>query len=183
MTVSSDVWSFLSRFQEGGFRPNRYRVSLTFPVSVGVSSATLEKIAFTCAASSIPESTIGQASIYYMGRRISVPGDKEWGNWAVQVYLDNDFIGRQAFETWQDQLLGFRTNVAQEYMLNPINSFATGKVEALDRAGNVAQTYEVKGIFPIQLGEVSLGYNENDTVATQSVVFAINGWESSSTRF
>jgi hypothetical protein len=34
-----------------------------------------------------------------MGRRVSVPGDKDWGNWSVQVYLDNDFVGRQAFET------------------------------------------------------------------------------------
>lgn len=99
MATQSDVWSFLSRFNQGGYRPNRYKVSLSFPSSVGVSSSTLEKISFTCAAASIPESTLGQVSLYYMGRRVSVPGDKDWGNWSVQVYLDNDFVGRQAFET------------------------------------------------------------------------------------
>jgi hypothetical protein len=72
-------------------------------------------------------------------------------------------------------MLGFRSNVAQNYMLNPLMSYATAKVEALNRAGATVQTYNVKGIFPIQVGDIGLGYNENDTVATQSIVFAING--------
>lgn len=75
-------------------------------------------------------------------------------------------------------LLGFNSNVAQPQMVNPINAYARALVQALDRAENVVREYQVEGMFPTQVGEVVLGYDQNDQVALQQVNFAINGWSS-----
>jgi len=181
--AQADVYSFLSNFRGGGVRPNRYRVNISFPLTVQRAVEAATKISFTCQAASIPESTLGAIDVPYMGRQVKIPGDKVWGDWTVQILLDNDFLGRSVFEQWQDQLLGFRTNVAQPQMLNPIFSYAQADVIALDRADKETQRYRVYGIFPTMLGEIQLGYDQNDQIAMQPVSFAINGWESSSTRF
>lgn len=175
--MPASIHDFLANFQGGGLRPNRYEVILTFPGSVDAGTAS-KKISFTCKAAAIPASNMGVIDVPYMGRQVKVPGDKVWDDWTVQIILDNDLLGRKVFERWHDQLLGFDSNVAQPNMINPSNSFATAIVNALDRADRVIATYTVKDMFPSQVGEVVLGYDQNDQVAEQPVTFAINGWES-----
>jgi len=177
MAISS-VYDFLANFQRGGYRPNRYRVILTFPPGVPAAIAAAEKISFTCVAASIPSSNMGVVDVPYMGRQVKVAGDKIFDDWNVSVLLDNDFLGRGVFEKWHDMILGFRSNVAQPQMVNPINQYARALVQALDRAENVVREYQVEGMFPTQVGEVVLGYDQNDQVALQQVNFAINGWSS-----
>jgi len=174
----SSVYTFLANFQRGGFRPNRYRVNVTFPAGVNDSTDASRKISFTCTSASLPSSNIGIVTVPYMGRPVKLPGDKTFDDWTVQVVLDNDFLGRRVFEQWHDMLLGFESNVAQEQMINPANAFATATVYALDRAENVLRTYTIEGMFPSVLGEVTLGYDQNDQVAMQSITFAVNGWKS-----
>lgn len=179
--MTASIYDFLANFRGGGARPNRYRVTLTFPQTVPGAADAATKIAFTCSAAAIPAGTLGVVDVPYMGRQVKVPGDKIWEDWTVQILLDNDFIGRSAFETWQDQLLGFRSNLAQPDKVNPINAYAFATVNCLDRADNVTQQYQIDGMFPTNIGEVTLGYDQNDQVALQSVTFAINGWRSLAT--
>lgn len=181
--AQASVYDFLSNFKGGGVRPNRYRVQLSFPQTVANRVAAAKKISFTCQAASIPESTLNPVDVPYMGRQVKIPGDKVWGDWTVQIMLDTDFIGRSVFEQWQDQLLGFRTNVAQPMMLDPMMAYATADIITLDRSDKEIQRYKVYGMFPTMVGEIQLGYDQNDQIALQPVTFAINGWESSSTRF
>ena len=180
--MTASIYDFLANFQGGGARPNRYRVILTFPGTVPAGLQASNKISFTCSAAAIPASSLGVVDVPYMGRQVKVPGDKIWEDWNVQILLDNDFIGRSAFESWHDQLLGFRSNVAQADKVNPINAYARAQVNCLDRADNVTQIYRIDGMFPINVGEVQLGYDQNDQVALQPVTFAINGWSSGATR-
>lgn len=179
--MAADIYSFLANFQGGGQRPNRYRVNITFPNSVPGATRASEKISFTCSAAAIPGSTLGVIDVPYMGRQVKVPGDKIWEDWNIQVLLDTDFVGRAAFETWQDRLLGFRTNLAQPENLNPIGTFGRATVDLLDRADKVTNRYQVDAIFPTMIGEIQLGYDQNDQVALQPVTFAINGWSSNAT--
>lgn len=179
--MTASIYDFLANFRGGGARPNRYRVVLTFPAGVPAGIAASEKISFTCSAASIPSSNIGIVDVPYMGRQVKVPGDKTFDDWTVTVLLDNDFLGRIAFEKWHDMILGFRTNVAQANMVNPINAYARAQVFALDRADNVIARYQIDGMFPSQVGEVTLGYDQNDQIMQQPVTFAINGWSSNAT--
>lgn len=176
--AQASVYDFLANFSGGGARPNRYRVTLTFPPGVQQALAASTKVSFTCSAAAIPSSNMGVTVVPYMGREVKIPGDKQFDDWSVQILLDNDFLGRSVFERWHDMLLGFRSNVAQSQMVNPGNAFARALVQTLDRADNIIRTYQIEGMFPIQVGEVSLGYAENDQVMIQPVTFAINGWSS-----
>ncbi len=178
----ASVHDFIANFRGGGARPNRYQVVLTFPPGVSGSLAAATKMGFTCKASSIPESTLGQISLFYMGRPIKVPGDKEFSDWNVTCYVDQDWIGRGVFEEWHNKILGFDSNVASDGFQDPVMCFARATVMLLDRYDRVTRTYDVEGIWPTNVGEVTLGYDQNDQVMEQQVTFAINGWNSESTR-
>ena len=172
---------FLANFQGGGYRPNRYQVILSFPDGVPNALNASRKFDFTCKAAAIPSSQMGVAEIPYMGRQIKVPGDKTWDDWNVTVMLDTDFATRDVFETWHDLLLGFRSNVASSGFANPSNAFATATVYALDRYDQIVKTYEIEGMWPTSIGEVTLGYDQNDQIAEMPVTFAVNGWASDAT--
>ena len=179
--MTASVFDFLANFRGGGARPNRYEVILTFPMGVPFAQAASQKIGFTCSAATIPSTNIGVIDVPYMGRQVKVPGDKIFDDWTVSVLIDNDFLGRSVFEKWHDMLLGFRSNVAQPQMVNPANAYARAIVNQLDRADNIVQRYQVDGIFPTQVGEITLGYDQNDQVMLQPITFAINGWSSNVT--
>lgn len=176
--MTADVMSFLAQFRGGGARPNRYRVEIAFPSFVSNALRTAEKISFTCIAAAIPESTIGIVEIPFMGRPVKVPGDKTFNDWQVNILIDNDFLGRKAFEEWHNGILGFHSNVTTPDRVNPINVFASAQIFTLDRADQVTNHYKIDAMFPTAVGEIQLSYSENDTVMQQSVSFAINGWSS-----
>ena len=180
--MAADVFTFLANFRGGGARPNRYEVQLTFPAGVPNAVFAAEKISFTCMATSIPSSQMGVVgNVQYKGRPVKLAGDKTFDDWNVTVLIDNDWLGRSVFESWHDKILGFRSNVATPTMINPVNYFAKAVVNQLDRADRVIQSYEVEGMFPSSVGELALGYDQNDTVMQQTVTFAINGWSSNVT--
>lgn len=179
--MAADIYGFLANFQGGGARPNRYRVIMTLPLSIPSKVVAETKISWTCQAAAIPGAIQGVVDVPFMGRQVKVPGDKIFEDWTVQIMLDNDFVGRSAFETWMDQILGFRSNLAQPANVNPINTFARAQVLCLDRADRVTQRYQIDGMFPINVGEVTLGYDQNDQIMLQPVTFAINGWSSLAT--
>lgn len=179
--VPTSVHDFLSNFQRGGLRPNRYQVVLAFPTDVtsamGSGTSVAQKISFTCTAASIPASTLGVVTVPYMGRQIKLAGDKTFDDWNVTIILDNDLVGRHVFESWHDQMLSFDGNVSTQNFVNPSNYFAQATVQLLDRADNPLETYTVESMWPAQVSEVQLGYDQNDTVSQQQVSFAVNGWK------
>ena len=179
---NASVHSFLANFRGGGARPNRYNVILTFPPQVPQGLAAATKAGFTCKATAIPASSMGVVDVAYMGRQVKLPGDKVWADWNVTVYVDQDYITRGVFESWHNLINGFDTNVASAGMQDPINCFARAKVQMLDRYDRVVRTYDVEGLWPSEVGEVTLGYDQNDQIMEQQVTFAINGWNSESTR-
>ncbi|ASD50373.1 tail tube monomer [Acidovorax phage ACP17] len=179
--MTASIADFLANFQGGGFRPNRYNVVLTYPNGVPNALAAAVKTGFTCKAASIPASSVGVVEIPYMGRNAKVPGDKTWADWTVSIFIDTDFATRDVFETWHDLILGFSNNTAAPGFANPVNAFAAAQVQALDRYDNIIKTYNVEGMWPTEVGEVTLGFDQNDQVAEMQVTFAINGWYSEAT--
>ena len=175
--MTASAMDFLANFQGGGFRPNRYRVVLSFPQAVPNTLAATTKAGFTCKATSIPSTMLGTAEVYFMGRPVKIPGDKTWDDWTVSIYMDTDFVTRDAFETWHDLILGFESTTAREGMATTVNAFATAQVHALNRYDEIVKTYDLDGIWPTQVGEVTLGFDQNDQVAEFPVTFAVNGWK------
>lgn len=184
-SIGTSVQSFLANFTGGGLRPNRYQVVLSFPndvlAAVGGGTATSNKISFTCKTASIPASTVGVVEAPFMGRQVKFAGDKTYDDWSLTVMLDTDLIGRHIFEAWHDQIMGFDSNVSTSDFVNPSNYMASGVVTLLDRSGAILETYTVESIFPSSVGEITLGFDQNDQIAEQQVTFAINGWSNTFT--
>lgn len=179
--MAASVNEFLANFQGGGARPNRYEVILTFPAGVGGGTEATRKISFTCKAASIPASNLGVIDVPYKGRQVKVPGDRVFDDWNVTIILDNDFLGRNIFERWHNLINGNESNVATNGFINPSNAYARATVNQLDREDKIVATYDVEGMFPTLVGELTVGYDQNDMTMDQQVTFAINNWKSANT--
>lgn len=176
----ADVNSFLSNFTGGGARPNRYEVIIGFPNFLGVTDTSIQqKISFTCKAASIPASTLGEVQVPYKGRFIKVPGDRTFENWNVTIIIDNDFKGRDVFEEWSGGMLGSSSNTTRSpNEINNIQIFGQAQVHLLDRNDQIIKRYQITGMFPVSVDQVTIGYDQNDQVMEQNVTFAINEWVS-----
>jgi hypothetical protein len=172
--------SFIANFQGGGARPNRYEVILTFPALVANPFATT-KASYTCKASSIPSSNMGAVDVPYMGRAVKVAGDKTFDDCKFTIINDSDFSVRDTFERWVDRILGHDRNVAESGWENPSNYYANAVVRQLGRENQVLKEYTVEGIFPTQVGDIQLGYDQNDQVEEFQVTFAVNYWSAATT--
>src|SRR5665213_700571 len=98
---------FISNFQ-GGSRPNRFQIIITYPTLVGAPDVA-DKI--VCNAASLPASTIGVVQLPYMGRQIPVPGDRVWAPWNVTVLNDVTFSHRNVMERWSNAIMAHQANV------------------------------------------------------------------------
>jgi hypothetical protein len=172
--------SFIANFHGGGARPNLYEVILTFPALVSNPFATL-KASFTCKAATIPASNIGSIDVPYMGRVAKVAGDKTFDDWTVTVINDTDFSVRDTFERWLDRISGHESNVSATGWENPSNYYANAIVRQFGREHQVLKEYFIEGMFPTQVGEIQLGYDQNDQIEEFQVTFAINYWISNNT--
>ncbi len=177
MAYNIGINDFVAKFQGGGARPNLYMVTLNFPAGVSSSEAAI-KNSYMCKAATLPQSTIGQVLVPFMGRQVKVAGDKEFPEWTVTMINDTDFSARRAFETWLNTI---NTHVANTGVSNPREYYSDLKVEQLDRAGDTIYTYDLKSCFPTEVGEVTLGYDNNDAVQEFTVTFAVNYWTADST--
>lgn len=177
MAYQIGINDFVSKLTGGGARPNLYMVTLNFPAGVSSNGAAV-KNSYMCKGASLPESSIGQAIVPFMGRQIKVAGDKVFADWTVTMLLDTDFSAKRAFESWLNLI---NTHVANTGVANPNQYYADLKVEQLDRQGEVIYTYDIKSAFPTSVGEVTLGYDNNDTVEEFPVTFSMNYWTSEST--
>ena len=176
--MAANVNSFLANFTGGGARANRYEVIIGFPNFLNIrDTAVQQKISFTCKAASIPASELGEAVVPYKGRQIKVPGDRTFGDWTVTIVIDNDFKGRDVFESWSSGMLGNSSNLTKSANeLNPLQIYGQAQVNLLDRYDQVLKRYQITGMFPKSVGEITIGYDQNDQVMEQQVTFAVNEW-------
>jgi hypothetical protein len=175
MAISSDVNTFLQNFSGGGARANRFQVTITAsPVDIPQS------FTFLCRSSHIPGQTIGTVDVPYMGLVAKVPGDRTFDDWNVTVYNDTAWDIRAAFEQWVNLLMRNQANVAVNMVLEANSVYADAIVQQLDRMGNpiFGASYNMMNIFPHTVSPIDLAYDNNNTVETFDVTFAINWWQS-----
>lgn len=178
--ISPSVSDFIANFQGGGARPNLYNVILTFPASIAAGLASV-KASFTCKAASLPSSNMGIATAPFMGRHVKLAGDKTFDDWTITILNDTDFSIRNAFEMWIDRINGHLSNVSAPGWSNPVMYFANAEVIQLDREQNPIKSYLFEGIWPTQLGEIQLGFDQNDMIEEFTVTLAVNYWTSNTT--
>ena len=169
------VDDFKSKLRGGGARPNLFKATLNFPAYAG---GDVELSSFLCKTAQLPVSEMALVNVPFRGRQLKIAGDRTFQNWTVTIINDTDFSVRDSLERWMN---GINSHAANTGLSNPVDYEADLSVDQLDRNGDVLKTYNFRGCFPVNIGEIALSYETNDVVEEFTVEFAIQYWESNTT--
>ena len=188
MAETKSLSQFKSKLAGGAARPNLFEVSIpSFPSAIDEAWGSGDGqengiFKFLCKATNLPASTVQQVDVPFRGRTLKVAGDREIGPWNIEVINDEDFRLRTAFERWANVMskLDDATGVT-----NPTSYMADAYVQQLGRGkeafsetnsggdSSVLRTYKFYDIFPTEISEIALNYDNANTVETFNVTFAV----------
>lgn len=152
-----NINNFKNNLLGGGARANLFRVNGTFPAAA-VAAAGLnpsQQIQFLCSAASLPDVRLTVAPVSFQGRTLKTPGDREFSDWEISVYNDNDFGLRNAFEKWSDVVNRIESNIGRNEMAEYAQTWT---VTQLDRAGRDVKSYTFVDCWPMLVGDIALDF-------------------------
>lgn len=173
--MARNISDFIANF-DGGAKPNLFRVSV-YPGGVPTVNASLmnsqngPSLVFMAKGTTLPESSVGEITVPYLGRQIKVPGDRTYADWTVTIMNTEGFELRKEMERWNAAINGHESNVSLG------NAYAwtsaSGAIcEQLRRDGSVTHSYQLNGIFPREVSSIDLAYDQNDVISEFTVTFA-----------
>jgi hypothetical protein len=171
--MAFNINQFKSRgLTKGGVRPSLFQVQIN--PNIGEDAVTLDKFTFTCRASEIPAATVESINVPYFGRQIKLAGDRTFADWNVTVMNDEDYLVRNMFEDWSNQINQLVGNVK----LLPGNTYKNtdALVTQFSKDGVPIRAYNFVGIFPIQVSNMGLDWDNTNTIQTFDVTFAYDYW-------
>jgi hypothetical protein len=207
--MAFSINEFISNgIEAGGARPNLFRVELFFPLGLGAAVAAGtgaagaaaagggvgapdqtagHKAMFTCMAASLPGSIIEPVNIPYFGRVVKFKGDRQYRDWNITVFNDEDFLVRDAFETWHNTMNYPESNVMdgayqprQQYKTNcQITQFAKtgdGHISTFNGDERGIKTYTMIGSWPTTIGEIQMNWGDRNSVETFDVTLTYDYW-------
>lgn len=178
--MAFDVNAFRSNLVGGGARPNLFKVTMGAPAYVGFPT---EKMSFLCKAAQLPESTVGTVEVPYFGRNIKMAGDRTFPEWTVTIINDEDFLIRNAFESWMDGIdthtrTGTKRGAAGA---NPTSYVSDGVVQQYGKSGDVIKEYTFVNMFPSNVAAIDLTWDVADSIEEFTVTFNYDHWTSDTT--
>ena len=131
--MAFNVAEFRANMVGDGARPNLFAVSLTFPNLVNGAVVAGQKTTFMAKAAQIPGSTINSVTVPYFGRELKFAGNRSFADWTITVINDEDFLVRNAVESWMNAINSHAGNLRNSQAINP--SSYTVDAEVIDLAG------------------------------------------------
>jgi len=177
--------NFKSQLVGGGARPNLFEVELT-TLPEAVQGWEAEKFRYLCKAAALPASNIANIDVPFRGRIFKVAGDRTFDVWTVTVINDEDFILRNAFESWMDQISKLSNNLGAtepaSYMTDAtVYQLGRGSVKSSrDSSGEsnaVLKEYKFIDIFPTAISAIDLSYDTGDAIEEFTVDFQVQTFE------
>jgi len=157
---------------KGGARPSLFAVTITRPPEIITSDTLsfLQKIQFTCRASSIPASSVASFDVPYFGRKIKLAGDRTFADWNVTIMNDEDFGVRDFFEEWSQNINTNETN--QKISVRNQYKTADADVVQFSKDGRQIARYTFTGMFPTEISAMDLDWDATNSIQTFNVTFA-----------
>jgi hypothetical protein len=179
--MAFNVAEFRSNLVGDGARPNLFSVSLTFPAISTGGSAASSKTTFMAKGAQLPGSTVGQVPMYYFGRELKFAGNRTFADWTLQIINDEDFVVRNAIESWMNGINSHAGNVRNNAATSPSGYSVDAEVTQYGKDGSTLKTYKFVGLFPLDLAPIDLDWGSNDTIEEYGVTFAYQWWEALTT--
>ena len=175
MASRFNIDTFTEKLKKGGAMQSLFRCGLTNPKGSGSAPADFE---YLCNAAVLPGSTVEAGTINYMGRALSIPGNRAVQQLTTNVYNDEDMKIRNHIENWLELLSSHRTNKRAPGFVE-INTY-TGvlEVQQLSKDGNTAtKTYEFMQAWPASTSDIAVSWATND-IETFDIVWNFAYWKS-----
>ena len=179
--MAFNVNDFRSQLVGDGARPNLFQVTLTFPTFTQNGSAAGAKTTFMAKAAQLPGSTIGQITTHYFGREMKFAGNRTFADWTLQIINDEDFVIRNAIESWMNAMNSNVSNIRNSAAAGPSSYTVDAVVDQYSKTGSIIKSYKFVGLFPVDLAPIDLGWDNNDSIEEYSTTFAFQYWESNTT--
>tara|TARA_B100000287_G_scaffold416579_1_gene451429 strand:+ start:589 stop:1215 length:627 start_codon:yes stop_codon:yes gene_type:complete len=199
MSTLRTITAFKSKLAGGGARPNLFEVEIpSFPTAAGTNTwktgdnQEADTFKFLCKAASLPASVISPVEIPFRGRILKVAGDRTFETWSTTIINDENFMIRNAFETWMQ---GISKNSNATGATDPSSYMTYALVHQLGRGADGGQsaernspavsgtavtplkTYTFFDIFPTNISAIDLSYENTDAIEEYSVEFQVQYWE------
>ena len=177
--------NFKSQLVGGGARPNLFEVELT-TLPEAVQGWEAEKFRYLCKAAALPASNIANIDVPFRGRIFKVAGDRTFDVWTVTVINDEDFILRNAFESWMDQISKLSNNLGAtepaSYMTDATvyqlgRGSAKSSRDSTGESNAVLKEYKFIDIFPTAISAIDLSYDTGDAIEEFTVDFQVQTFE------
>ena len=171
----SSISDFKAQMIAGGARSNQFAVGINFPTAVTNGSVAGQKLQFMAKAAQLPASTVSNMQVFYRGRPVNFAGEREFQPWTIEVYNDNDFVVRNALESWVNKIQNADSTLG---LLNPSDYQADMQVHQLDRNDAIVKTYDFKDAYPMDVSAIGMSWESNNQIETYQVTFQYNYWVS-----
>jgi hypothetical protein len=162
-----------SQLALGGAKPSLFQVQITNPIN---TIADL-KVPFMVKSATLPPSTLGSIEVPYFGRKIKLAGDRTFDTWTVTVINDEDFLVRNAMESWMSSINTHQGNVTALSSAAPLAYKAQAQITQFSKTGAPLRVYNFNGLFPVNVGEVQMDWGQTDTIEEFTVTFQYDWWD------
>tara|TARA_Y100000034_G_C6890735_1_gene409677 strand:+ start:1484 stop:2116 length:633 start_codon:yes stop_codon:yes gene_type:complete len=168
-----NVSEFKSNF-DGGSRSNRFLISGNLPndgAGTPINSIVVK-------AGSMPAVTLGILRVPFRGRVVKIPGDRTYEEWTFTVMdgFDERSEWRNAFVEWNANFNMHESNTPKNpgsgIDLDDENLFKTWNVTQLGLDGSAKRQISLHKCWPVVVSELSLSYDNSDTISEYTVTFA-----------
>jgi hypothetical protein len=174
--MTFNVAEFRANLVGDGARPNLFQVTLTLPTFANNSTAAGQKLQFMAKTAQLPGSTIGQVPLYYFGRELKFAGNRTFADWTLQIVNDEDFLIRNSMESWMNAINTHAGNLRTAQAQNNQTYQVDASVTQYGKKGDVLNTYNFVGMFPVDIAPIDLDWSSNDTIEEYGVTFAYQYW-------
>lgn len=157
----------------GGARPSLFQVIISNPVN---SVADL-KVPFLCKAAQLPASTLGLIEVPYFGRKLRMAGDRQFAPWTVTIINDEDFLIRNAMETWNNSINLYQQNITALGSGAPGLYKSQATITQFGKAGELLRTYQFNGIYPESISAIDVAWASVDEIEEFQVTFQYDTFE------
>ena len=155
-----------SAYETGDFaRPNLFAVEIPF---LG------RNFEFKCKSATMPSGVVPEVLVSYQNRKIKIAGDREFDAWTITVYNEEGQNTRQSILDWMDLAanasLEIKGSNPEEYKKNAI-------IKRYNRKGEETYKQQLVGCFPTSVGEVTLDWEDNNTIEMFEITLAYDYYE------
>ena len=187
---------FKTKLSGGGARSNLFEVNFGSDVGGGFTfpwgdSVTAED-SMLIKSAGLPASTISEIPVPFRGRTLKIAGDRTFDIWTITIINDTDFKWRNIFERWMNYIVKvsdgsgtINPSGVTGYQVDAIVSqLSRGKFTGLQTPGttdgnaiDVLRKYKIHGLFPTNVTQIDLSYNNENEIEEFSVDLQVQWWE------